>query len=99
MRDGDAYTRRFFKAHKEHSGASTMTELEDTDGTRHTDQASLQRICVEYYKKLYTRRTPSEADNAAAALALGSLQDRVPPGLKTRLQAQLTAAELESALA
>lgn len=76
-----------------------MTELEDTDGRRHTDHVSPQKMCSDYYKVQYTCRTSSAADNAAAALALRSLRDKVPEGLKLRLQAPMTATELDSALA
>jgi hypothetical protein len=54
---GDSTSKEFFKATKEYSSASSITELEDEHGVVFTDQNSLEQIFHRYYSQLYSTRT------------------------------------------
>jgi hypothetical protein len=95
---GDSCSKEFFKATREHSGASSITSLEDESGEVFTDQPSLERICHQYYSSLYTARPNSAAREAVERQALGGITDRLTPAMKARLDTPIEIAELDTAL-
>lgn len=82
---GDSCSADFFRAAKAHSGASSITELEDATGAVHTDQPAVERICSEYYSSLYKAEIPSQARTLATEQALSSIRDRLSPLMKQAL--------------
>ena len=97
-RVGDACTAEFFRASKAHSGASNITSLEDEDGSLHSDQQGLERICTEFYTKLYTANPGSAEQADAATQALATMSDRLSEDMKVSLRAPMTMEELSKAL-
>jgi hypothetical protein len=94
----DSCSKEFFKATREHSGASSITELEDEQGNVFTDQGSLEGICHRFYSKLYAARPQSAARAGAEEQALRGITDRLSAAIKERLRAPITLAELDAAL-
>jgi hypothetical protein len=64
---GDACTKEFFQANRECRGASYVSALEDALGHVCNDQEGLERVCSDYYGKLYTKGTESAAKAGAEA--------------------------------
>jgi hypothetical protein len=58
---GDSCSKKNFKATREHSGPSSITE----HGKVFINQASLERIYYQYYSKLYTARPESDVREEA----------------------------------
>jgi hypothetical protein len=95
---GDSCSKEFFKATCEHFGASSIMELEDENGEVSTDQASLERICQQYYSKLYSERPQSAERGRAEAQALNSISDHLSVVVKARLNEPIRMEELDVAL-
>ena len=93
---GDQCSKEFFRAHRQRSNASHITELDDEDGTTHTNQADLARICHRYYQKLYTGR--EETNEGAMTQILSHLSDSLSTQAKTARSALPTTEELHHAL-
>ena len=93
---GDQCSHEFFQANKERSTASHITELMDADGTVHNQQQELERICKEYYGKLYTARP--EANEGAITQVLSYLSDKLSAPMKDSLSATLSLGELHKAM-
>jgi hypothetical protein len=85
MRVGDTGSKELFRAHKQHTGASRITALEDPVGVIHSMQAKLENICKDYYSKLYRRPPGSSAQSGACEQALACVSDRLFPEMKARL--------------
>jgi hypothetical protein len=98
MRVGDSGSKEFFKAHKQHTGASRIISLDDEGGAGHSAQAELEIICREYYSKLYKGAPASREQEGAREQALASIGDRLSAEMKTRLQAPIGLSEVEEAL-
>lgn len=97
-RVGDSCSAEFFRAAKAHSGASSITELEDSVGIVHTDQPALERLCSEYYFVLYKAEPPSLARTAATEQPMSTIRDRLSPSMKSALSAPISMGELDSAV-
>jgi hypothetical protein len=98
MRVGDTGSKELFRAHKQHTGASRITALEDPVGVIHSMQAKLENICKDYYSKLYRRPPGSSAQSGACEQALACVSDRLFPEMKARLKAPVGKLELDEAL-
>lgn len=98
LKVGDTGLSEFFKITRDHSGASSITELVDEQDTVFTDQADLERLCGSYYEKLYKAKSQSaEQDGVMAQIYVG-LSDRLAPSCKAALSALIRMSELEGAL-
>ena len=95
---GDTCTKEFFQANRERSSAAHVAALEDAQGQVCTDQEGLERICSEYYGKLYTRGTDSAVRAGAEAQALAYIENRLSPEVKDRLSSALSISELADAV-
>jgi hypothetical protein len=85
MKLGDMGSKEFYRAHKKHSGASRITELEDSIGELHSEQAELEETCRSYYAALYSAATPSAAERGAGAQARACFGERLTEGMKACL--------------
>lgn len=72
--------------------------MEDAQGLVCTDQAGLERICSEYYGKLYTKELESAARAGAEAQAFSCIGNRLSPVMKDRLRSALSLSELAEAV-
>jgi hypothetical protein len=95
---GDSGTKEFYRANKRHSGASRITELEDSRGVLQTDQVRMEEVCREYYCALYTAAPQSLIQEGARTQALACIGDRLSEGMKADLKAPIMMHELEEAL-
>jgi hypothetical protein len=86
---GDSSSKEFFKATCEHSGASTITELEDAIGETFTDQANLKSICQRYYSSLDAARPQLVAGSGIEDQAMTSIFDQLCELIKAQLQASI----------
>lgn len=55
MQVGDTGSKEFYRANRKHSGASHITELEDSHGNICHDRTDLEAICIQYYQDLYAQ--------------------------------------------
>ena len=51
---GDMGSKEFYRAHRQYSEASRITELEGMDGVVRSIQAELESVCRGYYARLYS---------------------------------------------
>jgi hypothetical protein len=58
----------------------------------------LERICSEYYGKLYTKGPKSAAKAGAEAQAFACIEDRLSPEMKARLKSPILLSELTKAV-
>lgn len=54
MQVGDTGSKEFYRATKQHFGASHITELENLQGVSCHEQTEIEGICLKYYQALYT---------------------------------------------
>jgi hypothetical protein len=95
---GDSCSKEFFKATREHSGASSITELEDDHDKVFTDQANMECICHQYYSRLYSAKMDRVDSAEAIARPLTVVTDRLFQAMKARLEAPIVMSELDKAL-
>jgi hypothetical protein len=91
---GDMVSKEFFKAIKEKSASTAITGLRNKDGVLVKDRAGLEAICQEYYADLYRSPPKNHETEAAVALILDTLEDKLSRLAKTRLARPLTEMEL-----
>lgn len=88
----------FYRAAKQHTGASHITELVNDQGVSCHDRADLKAICNDYYKSLYTKGTQTDEVTSARSGVLECLADRLSPEMKASLDQPITRGELSAAL-
>lgn len=88
----------FFKAHRDHLGASDITELEDNQGMIHHDREELERICNFYYSSLYSESSQKGPVLEARGVTLNYLSDHLTTDIKNSLKSLIQLLELEAAL-
>lgn len=82
---GDACSKQFFQAYKDRGTGARILQLEDAVGFLQSEQASLERICSEYYSRMYTVNPPSPAREGAEYFCLRGVAGRVSQELVTLL--------------
>ena len=95
---GDACTKEFFQANRERTGASLVSILEDAQGHVCNDQEGLERVCSDYYGKLYIKGDELAAKAGVEAQAFSCIGDRLSPSKKERLKCALSIPELSEAV-
>lgn len=95
---GNACSKEFFQAHKDWGVGSCITELEDEEGILQSNQVSLERICSNYYAKLYSAAPLSPAKEEAESQCLRGIRGKVTRAMKDSLQRPISLGELKGAL-
>lgn len=98
MQVGNTGSKEFYRATKKHSGASHITELEDTQGILRRDRNDLEEICLSYYRTLYAEGNHSTAVEEARNEVLECLTDNLSAATKEVLDRLITLAELDNAV-
>jgi hypothetical protein len=93
-RVGNIALKEFYRATKERSGTSQITELEDSAGAHKTNQKGLEEVCVQYYSELYTAAPQTAAKGGAEAQAFACIGDRLSCAMKEALKRPMSLSEL-----
>jgi hypothetical protein len=82
---GNMVSKEFFRAVKEKFASTAITSLRNKDGVLVKDRAGLEAIRQEYYADLYRSPPKNHETEAAVALILDTLEDKLSMLAKTRL--------------
>jgi len=95
---GDHLSMDFFKAVLEAPAMAPITELKDNQGSIYHEREDLERICVNFYTKLYSRENPSLQMLADREAVLNFIPNRFTPTIVQQLDQSLMKQELHDAL-
>lgn len=95
---GDSASKEFFRVTREVSGASHITELENSAGILCHDRSDLESICIDYYTGLYACPPPSTHSSSSSDTAFLSLQDLLTDSMRSSLKVPISMGELQTAL-
>ena len=94
----DRGCRDFFRAVRPLAQQVSITELLNSSGVVVSKQQELEDACVDFYSKLYAKRTVSEQTNTGASEVLNAANTKITGSMSESLGRPITLEELTKAV-